>query len=159
MGWRRTRRIQARGDGTFRLRLSEHERALLEHVIPELRQLLAGDPTTDPRLRRLFPVAYPSDEEAESEYQRFMHEEIVASRLSAIDQVERTFRAERLDEAELFAWMNAINGIRLVLGTLLDVSEELDIGQLTEDDPNIEGFVLYDYLSMLLDEIVEALAG
>ena len=48
--------------------------------------------------------------------------------------------------------------MRLVLGSLLDVSEELDINALPDDHPEIEGYVLYGYLSMLLDELVAALS-
>ena len=35
--------------------------------------------------------------------------------------------------------------------------EELDIDALPDDDPEIEGYVLYGYLSMLLDESSAAL--
>ena len=54
-------------------------------------------------------------------------------------------------ESEAVAWLQSINSVRLVLGSLLDVSEELDIESLPDDHPEIEGFVLYGYLSMLLD--------
>ena len=53
------------------------------------------------------------------------------------------------------AWLQSINSVRLVLGSLLDVTEELDIEALPDDHPEIEGYVLYGYLSLLLDELVE----
>ena len=55
------------------------------------------------------------------------------------------------------AWLQSINSVRLVLGTLLDVSEELQIQDLPDDHPEIESYALYAYLSMLLDELVRVL--
>jgi hypothetical protein len=150
------RRIKRTGSG-FRLNLPDTERELLAHLVPQLRDLIANGPPGDERIRRLFPTAYPDDPEKDAEYQRYMREELVTSRLSALDTVERTVRETNVTEADLVAWMGAINGVRLVLGTMLDISEELDLGDVPEDDPNIGGYTLYGYLSMLLEEIVQAL--
>ena len=86
-----------------------------------------------------------------------MRNELVASRLAALETVEETLDAKQLTEPEAVAWLQSINSVRLVLGSLLDVSEELDIESLPDDHPEIEGFVLYGYLSLLLDELVHAL--
>jgi hypothetical protein len=47
--------------------------------------------------------------------------------------------------------------VRLVLGTLLDVDEYLDLDDVPDDDPEIQGYAIYSYLSALLDELVQAL--
>ncbi len=88
-----------------------------------------------------------------------MRDELVTSRVSAIEQVEDSLDARQLSEAELVAWMQSVNSIRLVLGTLLDISEDLEIDDLPDDDPNLPDYALYGYLSMLLDEIVTALSA
>ena len=46
--------------------------------------------------------------------------------------------------------------LRLLLGTQLDVSE--DITEVDADDPRADQFTVYQYLSMLQNEIVDALA-
>ncbi len=129
---------------------------MLRHVLPQLRDLLTLG-SSDDRTRRLFPTAYANDPEAEAEYVGYMREELVASRLAALEVIESTIGERDLTEEQAIAWLQSINSVRLVLGSLLDVSEELDINALPDDDPEIEGYVLYGYLSMLLDELVAAL--
>ncbi len=68
-----------------------------------------------------------------------------------------TIDARRLDESQLNAWMSAVNDLRLVLGTRLDVSEETDL-VAEADDPDGPLLALYAYLGYLLESIVEAIA-
>ena len=46
--------------------------------------------------------------------------------------------------------------LRLLLGTQLDVSE--DFTEVEPDDPRVDQFTVYQYLSMLQNEIVDTLA-
>ena len=62
-----------------------------------------------------------------------------------------------LDEDQINAWMGAVNDLRLVLGTRLDVTEDMDDIEL--DDPRAGAFAVYHYLTHLLAEIVDALAS
>ena len=64
-----------------------------------------------------------------------------------------------LDEEATRAWMAALNDIRLVIGTRLDVSEDPTERQVAPDDPRAPALALYDYLSILESDLVEALAG
>ena len=73
--------------------------------------------------------------------------------------LEETADAERLDEDQLLAWMRALNHVRLVLGTRLDVTEEGDERPLSPRDPRTGAFAVYDYLTYLQGEIIEALSG
>jgi hypothetical protein len=156
---RRRRRIDRKGPDRYTIDLPAEERALLRQLLPQLRELVSAPPSaSDERVRRLFPTAYPDDAERDAEYQRFMRDELVTSRVSAIVQVEESLDARQLTEAELVAWMQSVNSIRLVLGTLLDISEDLEVDDLPDDDPNLPDYALYGYLSMLLDEIVTALS-
>ena len=151
----RRRRVRRTRGGRYRIDLPEEERALLRALLPQLRELLAA-PADDPRVRRLYPTAFPDDVQKEDEYRRFMHEELVASRLAAVDAVEASIDARELDEAQAMAWMMSVNTVRLVLGTLLDVSEELDIAEVPDDHPDVHSYALYAYLSMLLEELLAA---
>jgi hypothetical protein len=147
------RRVVARG-GAFLLLLPEGERELLLQLLGELRTLLKLGPE-DPRLRRLYPSAYSDDEEKEAEYRRLTHEELSSGRLAALDTAERTIAAHELTPDQLTAWMHAVNALRLVLGTMLDVDED-DPFAIDPDDPNAREYMLYGYLGLLLEEIVQA---
>ena len=43
------------------------------------------------------------------------------------------------------------------LGTMLDVSDDLEIGEVPAETPDVETYALYAYLSSLLGEMVDAL--
>jgi hypothetical protein len=116
--------VKVAGSG-FVIDLPDDESALVLRLVGELRTLLA-DPEPDSEVRlllvRLFPVVHPDDPDAEFEYQRLMREELVASKMAAFDLVDTmlaTDGAAEVDEGRLMAFMQAINSIRLVLGTML----------------------------------------
>jgi hypothetical protein len=153
---RRRWRIRAQG-ANFELNLPDEERQLLVNLLPQLREIVEAP--DDERSRRLFPTAYLNDVERDAEYHRFMRDELVASRLAAVDCFVSTAQARSLSEAELMAWMQSINAVRLVLGTLLDIGEDDDPADMERSDPRFADFALYGYLSGLLHEIVEALSG
>jgi hypothetical protein len=152
-------RVRRTRSGRYRIDLPDSEREVLGRLLPQLRQLVTGEVPDDGRARRLFPTAYAADPDAETDYQHYMRDELVASRVASVDAVAASLEARELDEAGLQAWMGAINSLRLVLGTMLDVSEDLDVRRLPDDEPDLEAFALYTYLSALLEEIVEALAS
>ena len=157
MAFRKRRgRISPLDGGRFAIELSKPERDTLGHLLPQLRQLLAEADPSDERIRRLFPTVYTSDPEKEAEYQHYMRSELMESKSAALDLFEASLSRSDLSEGELMGWIQSINSVRLVLGTLLDVGE--DMTEYDEDSPNFDGLVLYDYLSGLLDEIVGALS-
>jgi hypothetical protein len=152
--------VEAVDDG-WRITLDTEERDLLVRLMGELEALLTG-PQDNVLLLRLFPVAYPEDEEKEEEYQRLMREELVTSRLSAIASVTAALdpeRTESLSEAETVAFMQSINAIRLVLGSMLDITddESADLADTT-NTTNTPEHHLYDFLSWLLEWTVRSLS-
>ena len=151
------RRIERRGRGEIRVRLAREERALLHSVVADLRGRLDHDPD-DAALRRLFPPAYGDDPEADREYRRLVHADLVDGRLRALRLVEETLGRTRLSEEEAEAWLGALNDVRLVLGTLLDVSEETYALDLDPADPRSHDLAVFAYLSWLQEQLVEALA-
>jgi hypothetical protein len=148
-------RISRRRDGSFNVKLPEAERELVIGLVGQLRELLVADDA--PGLERLFPPAYADDEEREREYRSLVHDELLEKRFAALDIVEATVQETRLDEGQLTAWMGAVNDVRLVLGTILDVSEEMD--EIDPGDPRAGSFAVYGYLTHLLAQIVGALAN
>jgi hypothetical protein len=149
-------RVRRARNGRIQIALPDHEREVVRRMLPQLRELLTVG-AEDDRTRRLFPTAFHDDPEAEAEYRRYMHTELVASRLTALDMVEASLDRAELSEEEAAAWLQSVNSVRLVLGTLLDVDEDLDVEAVPDDDPEIQGYAIYSYLSALLDELVRAL--
>jgi len=150
--------VQRVRDG-YAINLGDDERQLITRLLTELSQLLMGE-SDDPRLVRMFPPAYhlADDADADAEYQRLMREELVASRLTGISTVNAALQSPGpVDEESMVAFVQAINGLRLVLGTMLDVSEDLDPEDIDDDDPLAGEHHLYSFLSWLLDWAVRAL--
>jgi hypothetical protein len=148
------RTIRRSRDGSFQLRLTDDERDLIADLAGQLRELLVTDDSNG--LERLYPPAYANDPERDSEYRSMVHDELLEKRLAAVDIVEQTATATSLTEDQVTAWMGAINDLRLVLGTRLDVTEEQDFPSL--DDASAPAFAVYQYLTHLLAEIVHALS-
>ena len=129
---------------------------MLRALPAQLRDLLHGN---DPALHRLNPPAYPDDAAKEAEYRELVREDLQGQRRRSLDLMERTIDAERLDEEQISAWLAALNDLRLVLGTRLDVTEELYEDGIPERDPRAPAFALYLYLGWLEEQVVAALSS
>jgi hypothetical protein len=149
--------IERTPEGDFRLRLPQVERDLLRQLRAELEQMLDATPE-DPSLRRLFPPAY-DDEADEVEYRRLMGNELLGGRRRALQVLEETAGRDRLSADEAQAWLTALNDLRLVLGTRLDVSEDTFLDGLDHDDPHAPQLALYAYLSWLQEQLIEAIGA
>lgn len=144
----------------YRLNLDAEERHLLGRLLGELKELLTSDADerTAPLLHRLFPPAFHDDPEKEAEYQRLMREELVASRVAAVDSVSTLLNEDgrTFGEGETMALMQSVNAIRLVLGTLLDITDDESAEDADENDSPEHS--LYSYLGWLLEWTVRALS-
>ena len=137
-------------DGGVLLRLSPEERALLAALASDLRAQLE-DSFDDPSFRRLFPPAY-EDAENERAYRDLAGDELLDGRRQALELLAATARADRLTAEEADAWLRALNDLRLVLGTRLDVKEDVLL-----DRPQSPDLAVYGYLSWVQEQLVEAL--
>jgi hypothetical protein len=138
------------------LRLSAEERDVLRSLPGQLAELLGTD---DPTLRRLSPPAYADDPKQEAEYRELVAGGLEAQRRRSLEAMAATIDAERLDEEQISAWLAALNDLRLVLGTRLDVTEELYEEGIPERDGRASAFALYLYLGWLEEQVVAALAS
>ena len=147
--------VERTGDGQFVILLNESERDTFLRFLTELEQLLTHG-TNDDRLRRLFPSAYHDDAERDEEYKRLMHDELLASRLASIE-ISRTILSstDPLSEGQLHQFMQTLNSLRLVLGTMLDVQENDEV--MDDDHPLAPQLQLYAYLGWLLEWVVDTL--
>lgn len=145
--------IRRRRDGTYAVDLGPAERELLVAMCDQLRDLLVSG---DPALVRLFPTPYGDDAERNEGYAALVVPELTERRLAAIETVRSTAEATQLTAEELSAWMRSVNDVRLVLGTVLGVEETgLPDGASAEDH---ERYATYEYLGMVLELIVRAMA-
>jgi Domain of unknown function (DUF2017) len=154
--FRDDRRIRRTRGGDFELRLPRPERDVLRGIPEQLREVLGSD---DPVLERLYPAAYPDDPVHEQQFRDMVRDDLRRQREGALATMEQTVDAERVSEEELLAWVSGINDARLVLGARLDVTEDLDPGEIPDDDPRAPSFSLYAYLTWLEEQAVGALAG
>jgi hypothetical protein len=148
------RQIRRDRSGDVRLSLNANEQLLMHDLLDELEPLLA-DPD-DPALRRLFPPAYP-DGENDEQYRSLVRDQLVNGRARSLATVRTTLAEKTLTEDQADDWLRALNDLRLVLGTRLDVTEDLDYGSIDLDEPRGRDLAVYGYLSWLQEQRVEAL--
>ena len=155
-----------RPDGWVDVRLSAAEADAVRRVAADLAEALevAAD---DPGFGRLFPPAYAHDEARQAEFRRMTRDElhrgrvdaarVVISSLEGGSPVRRGRWAGALDPETAGCWLRVLNDARLLLGTRLDVSEDMD-PNLPRNDPRRPTMDLYLYLSALEEALVDALA-
>jgi len=142
------------------VRLTPEERDLLAALPLQLISLLddVGDelPGELPdALRRLLPPAYTTDPDAERAYVSLTRQELVEHHRDSLEIMSATAKATRLDDEQLVAWLAALNDLRLVLGTMLGVTEN-------EAEPPAEvarqaEWIAYHYLGGLQSELIDVL--
>ncbi len=149
----RRRPIRRTGDGTYAVDLDPEVRRLVGSFVDQLRELLSTDSEL---LVRLFPPPYGDDRERNEGYAVLAGAELMELRLAALDVVSEHLDATELDEDQLMAWMRSINDIRLVMGTMLGITEDGATPDLDEEGTAAYG--VYEFFGALLETIVAALA-
>jgi hypothetical protein len=145
---------------------------------PLERLLDFSGPTTepeDPVLARLFPTAYPDDEEAAGEFRRFTEGTLrdnkalaAAGIIEALEEAglppeldDETLMVDiELDTGDAVTWMKSFTDIRLALATRLGVEEgdEDYWMSLPEDDPRTHVYDIYQWVGYLQETLVAAVA-
>ena len=151
--------------GDLKLDIGRHEREILQSLPSQLAEVLRDAPG-QPALARLAPPAYVEEPGHEAEYRRYMGDDLRQRQLAALAVMGESAGATRLTPEQAEGWLSALNSLRLVLGTQLDVSDDqLDqLDQLDDADSSAAAergaaLHLYRYLSALLQELVEAMSG
>lgn len=136
-------------------------------------------PTTepdDPVLARLFPTAYPDDEEAAGEFRRFTEGTLRDSKARAASLIIDTLEEAglppeltedglhidvELDTAQAVSWLKSFTDVRLALATRLGVEEGDDDFWLAlpDDDPRTHVHDIYDWVGYLQETLVESLSA
>ncbi len=148
--------VQPLPDGSYAVKLEQHEVELVQHLAAELEELVGAD---DPGVARLFPSAYREDPQAEREYRRLVRQTLVSGRLEALQLLRRSAGAGRLSPDDAEAWCTALNDLRLVLGERLGVTEELYDRGIAPDHPDALQLSVYGWLTWLQASLIDALAS
>ncbi len=156
LGSRRNQVVRRRPDGRFDLVLDDRLRTAMGSLLTELDELIEQDPHASD-LERLRPPAYTEDADRDAEYQLLAGDELRTSRRSAIEAVQASLAADTLGEDELWAWLQSLNALRLVVGTRLDVSEEEDIREIDPEDPSAPLWAIYQFATWVQHEVINVL--
>jgi Domain of unknown function (DUF2017) len=164
------------------LTLDEVDARILTHILGEMLELLgppesvesdplaaavgigtATKPPEDGALARLFPNGYTDDPEASADFRRYTEPGLrdgkrEAARI-ALATLEEPVAKRVLTAEESGAWLRAINDTRLVLGERLGITEDWDevVEGLTDNDPRLPLFYVYDRLTYLQETLVQSL--
>jgi hypothetical protein len=135
-------------------------------------------PTTepeDPVLARLFPTAYPQDEDAAGEFRRFteggLRDSKAQAAISIIDTLEEAGLPPELTEEGLMidveldpasaeTWLRSFTDLRLALATRLGVEEgdQAVWDAMPEADPRAQAHDIYEWVGYLQETLVHALS-
>ncbi len=159
------------------IELLRSEEATPQAEDPLERMLDFSGPTTapdDPVLARLFPTAYPDDEEAAGDFRRYTEATLrdgkAASAATVIDSLEEAglpdepedgvFIDVELDPPTAMTWMRSFTDMRLAIATRLGVEEgdEDYWAELPEDDPRAQVHDIYEWLGFLQETLVRSAA-
>ena len=163
--------------GKLTLKLDPAEQAVLSQLFEQMAELL-DDPDSqtntdplaqllnmggstqiseDPALARLFPDGYSDDEHASADFRRFTEQDLRAQKASALATVQATLAnwngKASITDQQAQDWLKALNDLRLVLGTRLEITDEAET-DFEADDPGIH---LYNYLTYLQGTLIDAL--
>jgi hypothetical protein len=164
--------------GRISLKLDEAEKQVLSQIFEQMDDLLQApnfdknaDPlarmlnmdgstqiSEDPALARLFPDGYSKDEHASADFRRFTEQDLRQAKMDALNDVRLMLMdisgKSAVTPNQAQSWLKAINDVRLVLGTRLEITDEREI-DFDEDEPGIH---LYNYLTYLQGTLLDALS-
>jgi len=148
--------FKRRRDGRYTVRLDPNVRTVLASVAGQLGPMIDED---DVDTTRLFPPAYLGGDQAREEagYRDLVDGALRNHHHRALDILVDTASAETLSPEELAAWLSAVGSIRLVLGTRLDVTEEMV--PPPPGDPAEAEFAVYELVGEIQAAIVDVLAS
>jgi len=163
--------------GKLSLKLDDAELGVLSQLFEQMADLLehpeseaGADPlakmlnmsgstqiSEDPALARLFPDGYSDDEHASADFRRFTEQDLRAQKLAALTTVRDSLSdwtgKSGIDAQQAQDWLRSINDLRLVLGTRLEITDEVET-DFEADEPGIH---LYNYLTYLQGTLIDAL--
>jgi hypothetical protein len=150
-------RITTAGKGGVHVDLPTDLRELLASLAKQLVELIDDpDSADDPGMARLFPPASVDDPMEALGFEQLMGEALRAGKREAAAVLRAPADATLLSADETLAWMRCLNDIRLVLGTRLNVREDVEIEEMLADPLAEQAALLYVSLSELVEMLSRA---
>ena len=164
--------------GKLTLKLDPAEHGVLSQLFDQMAELLedpdsenGSDPlakllnmsgstqiSEDPALARLFPDGYSGDEHASADFRRFTEQDLRAQKIAALSVARETLSEwtgkSSVTPQQAQHWLKALNDLRLVLGTRLEITDDAD----RDHDSEEPGMHLYNYLTYLQGTLIDALS-
>ncbi|MFA9428700.1 DUF2017 family protein [Egicoccus sp. AB-alg2] len=159
-----TRAFRRQGDA-IRMQLEAVEVDLLRSMRDALREALLGGDPDDPVVQRLFPTAVSGDREADRELRGLLHDDLLASRLTGLEELtalldrgveHRGQLRVRLQPEEATLVLGVLNDLRLAIGARIGI-EDLDRDDVDPDDPVAYRLAVMDHLAWLQEQLLAIL--
>lgn len=151
-----------RGDGV-RLVLEAEEAMLLSELADQVDSVLLLGSNDDPALERLLPNAYPDDETAAREFERYTRGSLVDGKRQAAQSVRdatdvtdgRDLVEIELDESQAWGWLTFLTDLRLILAERVGLGD--DGG--SDDDETRDDYLLaaYEWAGFVQGSMLEVL--
>ena len=169
--------FKSRLGGKLTLELDTAELGVLSQLFEQMSELLedpdsetGSDPlakllnmsgstqiSEDPALARLFPDGYSDNEHASADFRRFTEQDLRTQKITALATAQETLidwkGKSSITEQQAQDWLKALNDLRLVLGTRLEITDDAN-RDFDVDEP---GMHLYNYLTYLQGTLIDAL--
>ena len=140
-------------ENRFENLLTDEEKELLG-MLPSV--VVEAIESHSPYVTRLFPPTYPFDDAAQRDIEKADTDSLADAHRRLLEGLAASVTKPVLTHEDLANWVGAINDIRLLIGTALDVYEEMD--RPGEDDPRFQDFVIFDYLTWLQGSLLAFLS-
>lgn len=150
-----------RADGVH-LGLSSGERDLLASLTEQLRQVLGGDLSADPVTERMFPDAYPGDDEASAEFRKYTQSDLLTQKTTNASIVHDWLTGTRdgpLDAEDEQAWLRTLTDLRLTIADRLGIEDADDEERSVEADAGVGLRDVYDWLGYVQEHLVVTLTS
>lgn len=128
----------------------------VRQVLLDLKEMAVAHLAVEsPATTRIFPVTYQNSPEMELDFQKLTRAPLTDHHQACLDTFANTLFLDELSLDEILAWLGALNNIRFILGSALEIDQDREAPE--KDDPNYEGFVVYDLLTYLQSAIIDEL--
>jgi hypothetical protein len=118
--------------------------------------------SADPALARLFPDGYRDDDAAARELRRLTEGDLRDGKRAAVTALRAGLdkpAQQVIDREVAELWLAALNDLRLVMGTRLEVDEDIgrQMRRLEHNDPRLAALHIYNWLTDVQATLIEAL--